>query len=146
MDNQEGPSQNPEQSPYTNLQTLYVEDHPNLRLLGGMFLKKLGIKHDSAENGVQALEMFRKAHESGEAPAVIFTDYDMPAMSGIELAGEVKKISPETLVILGTGRKFEDVEIEELKKQGIDYYLYKPFGIDEIREAYDKIRLQKDAV
>lgn len=79
---------------------LYVDDEQGLALLGEEFLGDLGFQVTSAYSGTMALEIF--GQESGSFDLVI-TDESMPGMSGIELAQEIGKISPQTPVILCSG-------------------------------------------
>lgn len=84
-----------------------IEKHPDCQVVG------------CAKNGEEALELFRKV-----TPDVVFTDIKMPVMDGIELLKQVKKESPETVVILLTA--FEEFDLaREALRHGCDDYLLK---------------------
>jgi CheY-like chemotaxis protein len=79
---------------------LYVDDEQSLALLGEEFLGDLGYQVTAAFSGPMALELFKQA---GVGYELVITDESMPGMSGIELAGELARISPRTPVILCSG-------------------------------------------
>lgn len=51
-----------------------------------------------AKNGREGLELFRKIK-----PDVVMTDIRMPGMGGLELAAEIKKLSPSARIVLLSG-------------------------------------------
>ncbi len=53
-------------------------------------------------------------------------DISMPAMSGVEVAGRVMEISPETEILMVTGRPESGI-LSRCLEQGITHYLFKPF-------------------
>ena len=49
----------------------------------------------SAQNGLTALELVKK-----EKPDIVISDIKMPEMSGIELAGKIASLLPDTKIII----------------------------------------------
>ena len=82
------------------IRILYVDDEQGLALLGEEFLGDLGYQVVSAFSGSMALEVFQQADADFD---LVITDESMPGMSGIELAKELARISPQTPVILCSG-------------------------------------------
>jgi signal transduction histidine kinase/CheY-like chemotaxis protein len=77
-----------------------------------------------------------------ETVAVALLDIRMSGMSGLELLGELKKVSPDTEVIIMTSSASTDMAIEEIRKEAYDY-LPKPFEDREdvlatVRRALEK--------
>jgi CheY-like chemotaxis protein len=64
---------------------------------------------------------------------VVFTDYEMPGMNGIDLARVVREKSPHSTIILMTGLAAPDL----FRSSGADGFLQKPFSVDALREALD---------
>ena len=60
----------------------------------------------------------------------------MPEMSGWDVAREIKKINPKTLVGLITGWPI-DLTREELQERGVDRVIGKPFDIPTLLSLID---------
>ena len=107
---------------------LIVDDEKDILEVLAISLTDLGYKVHTAENGEDALRIFREA-----SPLIILTDIRMPVMDGIELLQKVKQQSPDTEVIMVTGHGDIDVAIESLKYEATDF-ITKPIS-DEILET-----------
>jgi len=68
----------------------------------------------------QAIEAFQK-----EPHRLVFTDLSMPEVSGWEMAKEVKRISPNSKVVLVTGWG-ERVDQHKVNESKIDFVISKP--------------------
>ncbi len=100
---------------------LVADDELAIRSLVGELLTDEGHVVTLAEDGEDALEKFRKEwHE------IVFSDIRMPKMTGIELLGEIKKMTELTQFIIMTSHASVDNSIAALKKGAFDYIL-KPF-------------------
>jgi CheY-like chemotaxis protein len=107
---------------------MIVEDDPVVlrvltRLLGSIEGR---FKVLTAKNGAEAL-LFLQSYPV----ALVLTDYNMPEMNGIDLAMQVKQASPATRVALLTAYATPDMECRA-HSAGVDYFLAKPFHIDEL--------------
>jgi diguanylate cyclase (GGDEF)-like protein len=100
---------------------LVVDDEESLRSMLSEVLTDDGYEVTSAENGEQALEIFRKS----PFPVVI-TDILMPGVNGIDLLQEIKKSFPDTQVIIMTSHASLETAINALRSGAYDY-LVKPF-------------------
>ena len=67
--------------------------------------------------------------------AVLVSDYDMPEMTGAQLAGYVKRIRPETVRVLLTGRRTLDTAIDGINQGEIFRFIGKPFEDKQLRQA-----------
>lgn len=70
-----------------------------------------------------------------EQVAVLVSDYEMPEMTGAQLAGLVKRVRPETVRILLTGRRTLDTAIDGINQGEIFRFLSKPFEDKQLRQA-----------
>lgn len=70
-----------------------------------------------------------------EEVAVLVSDYEMPDITGAQLAGLVKRIRPETVRILLTGRRTLDTAIDGINQGEIFRFLQKPFDDKLLRAA-----------
>ena len=102
---------------------LLVEDEEvALQLLAAILAKKYpGIALHAAGNGRAGLELFRE-----HASDIVITDINMPEMSGLQMADQIRSLNPRTKIITlsaGSG---------ELQPGGsgfeTDYYIYKPIN------------------
>lgn len=65
-----------------SLSALIVDDDPVVRMLHIANLKKYGCETRAVENGKLAVDLIR----SGEEFDVIFMDFNMPVLNGIEVS------------------------------------------------------------
>lgn len=111
---------------------LIIDDEVRVgECLSGM-LRKTGHSVVTALNAREGWEAFNR-----EKFDMVFTDLGMPGMSGRDLAGLIKQMSPAIPVVMMTGWNEEIAETEE--KGGIDFYVSKPFEMGKIISLVDKI-------
>jgi len=104
---------------------LVVDDDPEVRMLITDLLGDEGFKCESADNPEAALASLR------EHPAdVVLLDVTMPAMSGLDLMGEIRKHS-EVPIIFVSGKGGETDKVLGLR-MGADDYVTKPFSSAEL--------------
>ncbi|MBC7974609.1 MAG: response regulator [Myxococcales bacterium] len=67
--------------------------------------------------------------------AVLVSDYDMPEMTGAQLAGHSRRVRPETTRILLTGKRTLETAIDGINQGEIFRFLNKPFDNEQLRAA-----------
>lgn len=67
--------------------------------------------------------------------AVLVSDYEMPEMTGAQLAGHAKRIRPETVRILLTGKRNLETAVDGINQGEIFKFLNKPFDNEQLRGA-----------
>ena len=72
---------------------------------------------------------------ASETIAVLVSDYEMPLMTGAQLAGHAKKLRPETVRILLTGKRTLETAIDGINQGEIFRFLGKPFEDKMLRQA-----------
>jgi CheY-like chemotaxis protein len=77
---------------------LIVEDGQDIREIMSSTLNKLFKSTNVAVDGVDGLRAFKELK-----PDVVISDIRMPNMSGNDMIDEIKKISPDTPIIVVTG-------------------------------------------
>jgi DNA-binding NtrC family response regulator len=70
-----------------------------------------------------------------EDVAVLVSDYEMPEITGAQLAGLVKNIRPETVRILLTGRRTLDTAIDGINQGEVFRFISKPFEDKHLRQC-----------
>jgi len=108
---------------------LVVDDEADLRSLLVEAFQDSGHEAVSAASGAQALELVKARHFP-----VVFTDLNMPGMSGLELIKELHAVDPRSFPILMTGFATTEAAIEALKRGAYDF-ITKPFKFAEIEAS-----------
>jgi DNA-binding NtrC family response regulator len=72
---------------------------------------------------------------AGEDVAVLISDYDMPEMTGAQLAGHARRVRPETVRILLTGQRTLAAAVDGINQGEIFKFLNKPFDNEQLRAA-----------
>lgn len=112
-----------------------VDDHEIFRFGVRKLLSTIRILEIVAEgiNGQEAIEIAEKYH-----PDVFFLDIFMPKMTGIEAIPEIRRVSPDSYIIMLTA--FEDfLHIEKALTAGADGYLTKGISPQILQEAVFKV-------
>ncbi len=77
-----------------------------------------------------------EAIKDGDRPDIIFSDIEMPGISGLELAGRLKTESPSTRLVFVTG--FEEYAVKAFKLKAFGYLL-KPVAAEDVRHELESI-------
>jgi PAS domain S-box-containing protein len=113
---------------------LLVDDEETIRTVGSELLKELGFQVLTAEDGGQALEMYRKHPEI----RLVLLDLTMPRMDGEQAFRELRKMDPQAQVILASG--FSEHEVgQKFVDTGLVAFVQKPYRLAGLREALQKI-------
>jgi signal transduction histidine kinase len=113
---------------------LLVDDEPGIRNVLSISLADSGYSVHTAENGNEALRLFREL-----CPPIVLTDIKMPDMDGIELLRCIKAESPDTEVIMFTGHGDMDLAIKSLKYEATDF-VTKPIHAEVLEIALKRAR------
>lgn len=104
---------------------LLVDDNKMNVLLAQTILKKWNIAYDSAYDGKEALELFKKNHYD-----LVLTDIQMPIMGGVELTHEIRyngDFSKSGVPILGVTAHVMQENRDIYLKAGMNDLVLKPF-------------------
>ncbi len=134
---------NPEDILNKPVRILVADDDESLRSVLKQVLSMEGYEVTLTASGEEALAAFNK-----EPCSLIITDIRMGKMSGIMLLQEVKRLRPDTQVIIITSNATLDTAITAIQNGAYDY-LIKPFEdialVSSVaRRAIEKIRLTEE--
>ncbi|HEY4410083.1 MAG TPA: response regulator transcription factor [Acidimicrobiia bacterium] len=115
-----------------NRRVLVVDDEPMLRNLLSRLLRMEGYDVLEAEDGTVALDVV-----ASEAPDLVLLDVMMPLRDGIDVLGDLRKIS-EVPVILVSALAGEADRVIGLKA-GADDYVVKPFSAAELSARIESV-------
>jgi signal transduction histidine kinase/ActR/RegA family two-component response regulator len=107
---------------------LFVDDEPALADLGKSMLERLGYEVHACTSPLEALETFRSAPERYD---ILVTDLTMPHLTGINLAGELRRLRRDLPVLICTGYS-EAVGEQHARALGIDGFLPKPLLLQDL--------------
>ena len=105
---------------------LIVDDEEGMRLAMSEALKRAGYITETSVDGISALSKLES-----EKYSMVITDMKMPKVTGMDLLREIKKISPDTKVILVTAYGTVDCAVEAMK-EGASDFLLKPFSFESL--------------
>lgn len=115
------------------LKILIVDDIPAVSDILSQLCEFLGHDVVCAKDGGEGLSLI---HAESNID-MVFTDYKMPVLDGAEMTRRVKARYPDLPVVLITGSVVvTDVELE---RAGFDAVIHKPFELQTIAEAIDRI-------
>lgn len=107
---------------------LVVDNNSNITLLLNEVLSRDGHQVTTIVNGLEALNLIYKKEFD-----IAFIDLVLPGISGLHLLKSLKKQSPQTVMIVMSGRNDFNSAIDSIRLGAYDY-LRKPFDIDDILE------------
>ena len=107
---------------------LIADDEPHILYVLKLKLSNAGYEIVTAMDGEEALELCQTEH-----PDLVITDYEMPIMTGLEMARKLhaNEQFKSVPVLMLTARGF-DIEAEEMAAAGIAGVMSKPFGPREV--------------
>ncbi len=119
---------------------LIVDDEKLMRVSLEDKLTKEGYAVTSLSNAVEGVKLL----QSTNFDAVI-TDLRLPKMDGIDFLREIKKASPETVVIIMTAYGSIENAVTAMKEGAYDY-VTKPFSLEELIVKLQKALKHKDTI
>ncbi|MEM9725289.1 MAG: response regulator [Pseudomonadota bacterium] len=115
-----------------SLKVMVVDDQQSMRGLARQCLKRMGIVNVSlAASGDAALKDLQAAKYD-----VVISDLNMPGMSGVELAKEVKShpVLKSVTFFLATSEMYRDQASDDI----VDHFVAKPFSVADLKTAIEE--------
>jgi PAS domain S-box-containing protein len=107
---------------------LLVDDEQVVREVASDMLRSLGYQVITANDGLQAVELFR---EKGSQIDIAIIDMIMPEMDGRACFQELRRIDPNLRVVLSTGYEI-DQKIQDVLDQGVSGFVQKPYRLKQL--------------
>jgi DNA-binding response OmpR family regulator len=127
------------------IKILYIEDNVNDQAILLRYLEKTGLDFE-LENQTKGREGLKSSVSTKYD--LIFLDYKLPDMTGLQVLEEMKKENVKTPVIFVTGQGNEKIAVEALKRGALDYIVKSEINPEKIlgsvREHVFKIRIPVD--
>lgn len=114
---------------------LIVDDSRSMRLVIKKMIEQAGLFMSTvleAENGLQALDIVEKNKLD-----IIFSDINMPVMSGLEFVYELKSRGNQVPIIMVTTEGSRDTVLEAIQNGAVGF-IKKPFYPKMMKDILDK--------
>lgn len=120
--------------------TIFIVDDDALCLtLYQQFLKQLGYSNielfDSGSDCLDGLE----EHE----PDVIFLDYNMEGMNGLDVLKKIKEFNPNIIVFFISGQEDIEVAVNTIKHGAVDYIIKSSLNPEKMKAVMERIEAMK---
>ena len=122
------------------IKVLLVEDNPADQLLAreiifAAYPEALISVVDDGEKAIDAVEHYSEL----DSPDIIFLDLNLPRINGHEVLERIKRINPQTQVIVFTGSTSEK-DVAKARELDIVDYIIKPIGMKELEATILQVR------
>ena len=107
---------------------LLVDDETMIIDVSVQMLKKMGYDVLTANNGREAIEIFK---QNNDRVAIVILDLIMPGMGGGEVYERLKEIDSNVKVLLSSGYSING-QAAEILNRGCDGFIQKPFKLNEL--------------
>jgi DNA-binding NtrC family response regulator len=121
---------------------LVIDDEQFITKSLKQYLEKEGFEVSTAATGEEGLELFRS-----DGADIVILDLNMPGMNGIETLVTMKKLNPESVVIIITAHGDIETAVNAIKAGSYDF-VEKPFELSRIsilaKKAMETVNLKRE--
>jgi PAS domain S-box-containing protein len=126
---------------WKKLKILAVDDSPEVLDYFKYFAENLGINCAVAADGLEAYNLIEASRDKTNDTApfdIVFVDWRMPIMNGIELSRKIKEnFGAKTVVVMISASEWENIEVEAVNA-GVDSFIPKPLFPSQIVDCINK--------
>ena len=135
-----------DKSVYRSLRVLVIDDSPEILDYFDRIMADFGISCELVDNGEGAIELTKTAKDAGVPYHIIFVDYLMEGLNGIETAREIRRLAGDTVnVIMISISNWSEIETEA-REVGIARFIQKPLFRSSIFDAINELVINKDTL
>ena len=110
----------------TSWHVLLVEDNQINQTVVGAMLKKMGCTYSVANNGQEALDLYK---ESDNKYDFILMDYHMPVMDGLEATRQIRQLEEgDPIPIIALTADVTEGKVDDCLNAGMDAFIAKPIN------------------
>ncbi len=119
-----------------------MDDDPFVREVVSEQLGFLGYNVEVAEEGEEAINLYKKAKSEGAPFDLIIMDLTIKGgMGGKDAVKKIREVDKDIPIIVSTGYSDDDI-VAEYRDYGFSGVLTKPFKMEELKETLERL-LQK---
>lgn len=124
-----------------NFKILLVDDFEIVRLMLKNALSDLGFPNvEEAEDGRVALKLIREAHSAGAPFNLVFCDWNMPDVSGLDVLETCRSLPDfKNLPIVMVTAEAEQQHVVRALRAGATDYVVKPIAPDVLEKKVNKV-------
>lgn len=119
----------------TGQRILYIDDDESLVFLVKRLLERRGIDVTGYSDSMQALDALRA---NPFAFDVVVSDYNMPGLSGLDVARMVRGIRPDLPLIVASGFVDEELQVRAADA-GVREVIFKVSAVEELCSAFERV-------
>jgi signal transduction histidine kinase/DNA-binding response OmpR family regulator len=129
-----------------NLPVLVVDDDRNDCQMACDVLERMGLKSEWVSSGQEAIEKILTKRHMSDDYYMVFLDWKMPEMDGVETAHRIREmVGEEVPIIILTAYDWCDIE-GDTKALGIDEFMTKPISESKVYHTFERISKNHIAV
>jgi PAS domain S-box-containing protein len=132
---------------WEKIRILVVDDSPEVLEYFKDFTESMGMSCSIASDGIEAYNLLEMTYDgAGEGPPfdLVFADWRMPQMNGIELTQKIKKQFGKNVVVIMISAVEWDTIAADAQKAGVDGFIPKPLFPSQILDCISShLDLQK---
>ena len=114
---------------------LYLDDEEAMVMLVQRMLNRQGYRTSGYQSAQEALDAVRAAPDAFD---LVVSDLNMPGLSGLDVARELRRIRPDLPVVITSGYITEEVR-EKALQEGVRQVVYKPNTVDELCQSIHQL-------
>jgi len=112
---------------------LVIDDEEDLLVVFKKYLVRQEMKVSTARDGSAALALCRERRYD-----IILMDYIMPGISGLRLVQRLRKVAPESRIVVITGKRIPEDSEQDLESHVVGI-LRKPLDLKRLGETLNRI-------
>jgi PAS domain S-box-containing protein len=118
---------------------LVMDDEEMVRMVAGEILERIGYEVKFAQDGEEAVELYRQAMESDRPFDVVIADLTIPGgMGGKEMILKLLEIDPEAKAVVSSGYS-NDAVMSDFRTYGFRDVLKKPFDVGTVAKTLQRV-------
>jgi PAS domain S-box-containing protein len=122
---------------------LVMDDEEIIRAMLVKMLTFSGYGVETSQDGAEAVELYRKARESGQPLDAVILDLTVPGgMGGEETVKKMLEIDPKVKAIVSSGYATDPI-MSEYKKYGFSAVVTKPYNVRQMEETLHDVLADK---
>ena len=114
---------------------LYLDDEPAMVFLVQRMLGKLGYRVSGFEDPAEAVAAVRAVPTGFD---IVVTDFNMPRMSGLDVAREIRKLNPQLPLVVTSGFISEELRTSA-GLLGVRHVIYKPNTVEDLCQTIAQV-------
>ncbi len=123
----------------TSGKILVMDDEEAILMVAGDLLDHIGYDCETALDGKEAVDLYRKSFETGKPFDAVMLDLTVPGgMGGNETLKNLLEIDPDVKAIIASGYSNDPI-MSDPRKHGFKGVISKPYDIEKLKEVLHKL-------